>query len=74
MTLKTGVDYACCVDIAKYFRTWNIKGKAWMYFSLARTVYGLLGTTIQGASHSSLEDAQMSMKLYQVVGVITFNE
>lgn len=66
MGLEEGVDYARSVDIAEHFRVWNPKFGNWLYFSLARLAFGLLGQSIQDGVHSSVEDANVSMALFRV--------
>lgn len=66
MELEEGVDYDRSVDMADHFRVWSTRNGKWAYFSLVRLAYCLLNKSIQNGAHSSVEDAEMSMKLFQV--------
>lgn len=66
MGLTESVDYARAVNIADHFRTWSIRGERWIKFSLARTAFGLLDLRMHTGAHDSLEDARVTMTLFQV--------
>lgn len=63
--LERGVDYAYEIDLAECFRTWNDRYKAWNYFSLRKTAWGLLGVEFEEASfHDPKQDALLSIQLF----------
>ena len=65
MDLKEGLHFKRYIDLAQVFRAWNKKFRNYMYFSLAKTTYALLGQDIHGgSSHSPVQDATVSMKLF----------
>jgi hypothetical protein len=69
MELQEGVHFSSSVNIANLFRASNPRCNSWARFSLVQTVYGLLGENILETLHSSVVDAQKSMKLFLEFGM-----
>ena len=66
MELKRGVHFAAYVDLSEKFRVWNPRYSNYMYFSLAKAAYGLLGKRMHGSdAHSPVTDAEVSMELFE---------
>mmetsp|Transcript_22298 Transcript_22298/g.32457 ORF Transcript_22298/g.32457 Transcript_22298/m.32457 type:complete len:259 (-) Transcript_22298:135-911(-) len=61
--LQEGVDYASLIDLVALFRVWNIKRNAWTNFSQDHVARVWLGIGDR-ASHNALEDAGISMALF----------
>ena len=62
--LKEGVDFSHSVDIGTAFRTRNVRYGDWNWFSLRHEAFGLLDLSMSAGAHSPVEDAQVSMQLF----------
>jgi len=67
--LQRGVHYTGIIDIAHIFKTPRPGGEIdqWTFYSLRNTAWHALGATMNAHYHSPVEDAEMSMQLYQKI-------
>eukprot|EP00658_Telonema_sp_P-2_P050069 TRINITY_DN38125_c0_g1_i1.p1 TRINITY_DN38125_c0_g1~~TRINITY_DN38125_c0_g1_i1.p1 ORF type:complete len:227 (+),score=72.28 TRINITY_DN38125_c0_g1_i1:37-717(+) len=63
--LVDGEDFGMATDIADMFKAWNPRYNNFMFFSLAKEAYALLGISMHGpGSHSPIQDAEVSLRLF----------
>jgi len=62
--LVSGVHYEKLVDLSMCLRIWTHQLNRFLYFSLDRAAYGLLGVE-SAFPHCPIRDATMSMQIYQ---------
>ena len=64
LELEQGTHYGQLIDLAEEFKAWSLKFNRFDYFGLAQEAYGLLGVTMHAGSHSPVEDAKISIRLF----------
>jgi len=63
-SLVEGVHYEKLVDLSQCLRIWAVKLNRFLYFSLDRAAYGLLGVE-SAFPHCPVRDATVSIQIYQ---------
>eukprot|EP00798_Chlamydomonas_sp_ICE-L_P016433 gene16433-biopygen25385 len=61
MKLQLGTHFAASIDLAEILKVWNPRYENYLYFSLSKMAFGLLGKQIQDAAHVTAQDALSSL-------------